>query len=693
MFAREATRKVRRWMTVSLFLCLALGPAWGELPVRDPGRPPFNLTRIPGTQVRNPVSFRDITNVVGTYGEVPGEVGFLLELPAEYSGTIYVGSYPFEKAPAGMDNYGGGADYDYVRFRLTGKLENGTGHIPVHNLFRDKYNSNSWAPGDDTKTVAYRIDLYRNGDHLGFYQSRLSFAATGPDHEHLELEKRLTIVQGPYLAMKRSDRPRQVTIAWETDGACGGEVFIAGPVRTGGRRGAFRSAGTSPRGKRHEVEVGGLRPDSLYEYYVQCERTRSQVYRFRTAPRPGDLPQAVTLAFCSDSREGVGGGERNYMGHNLLMLRRIAIDAYRRGAETLLFGGDLVNGYTSSTEGFELQLKGWKHALAGFWRSRPVYPAMGNHETLLRIYDTGTEEWYGGLALDKWSDDATGVNQYGEQSAEAAFAREFVNPRNGPVPADVRRPTYSENVYKFQYGPVLCVAFNNNYWWTTNESVEKFGGSPEGYIMNDQMEWIEKVLRQAESDRTVRYILLYAQEPIFPCGGHTGDAMWWNGNNNYRAHAVDPESGHVRPTGEGMIQVRNRFWKAVSTSSKVAAVLAGDEHEYHRFLITEKTPVGVMEDDENDDGVIDWAGAEPASPNPHFTYPTWQLTAGTGGAPHYSLQNTPWKKHVEVLSSQPGYILLEADRRGISATFYTVTGQMLDRVENLMDAKRWGRSR
>lgn len=66
--------------------------------------------------------------------------------------------------------------------------------------------------------------------------------------------------------------------------------------------------------------------------------------------------------------------------------------------------------------------------------------------------------------------------------------------------------------------------------------IKNYGGSPEGYIMRDQMEWIERTLEEAKTDPTVKFILLYAQEPVFPCGGHVDDAMWWKGDNNLRAH-------------------------------------------------------------------------------------------------------------------------------------------------------------
>ena len=64
--------------------------------------------------------------------------------------------------------------------------------------------------------------------------------------------------------------------------------------------------------------------------------------------------------------------------------------AYQKGADLFLFGGDLVNGYTSYTEDFRMQLQAWKQAFAGIWRNRPVYPAMGNHKTLVNVFDDGS---------------------------------------------------------------------------------------------------------------------------------------------------------------------------------------------------------------------------------------------------------------------------------------------------------------
>ncbi len=618
-----------------------------DLPVKDGG-------------IRNQVTYDQINNITGPDADGKGMI-IDLEDPT-LMGTVYTGPYPFEA---------GQADMDYFRFRKSSSIVNGTGTLRISDFFKAKYNANNWPEGQGwemTPTIGYRLDLWRMDgadiEHLGFYNSLASFARSGDEYTPLT-----TILQGPFLSMVNSDDPTSVIITWDTDRACRGSVTVA---RNKKMNKAF-TVDESSDGAEHAVEVSGLRPDTRYFYFVSCEtsgagQTVSNRYEFRTAPKAGR--GRVGIAFAGDSREGVGGGERTCMGVNFKILNWIAQDAYRKEADLMIFGGDLVNGYTTDTEDFKLQLTGWKQAVSGFWRSHPVYPGMGNHETLLNTFDDGSHY---GLSMDKWP--------YETSSAETVFADMFYNPENGPEPSDSRRPTYMENVYSFQYGPVFIISFNNNYWWTSNGQVPAYGGSPEGYIMPDQLEWIEQELEKAENNHTVKYVLLYAQEPVWPCGGHVKDAMWWRGNNNIRAYSLNEDTGEVEPAGPGIIEVRNRFWKAVSSSSKVAAVLGADEHEYYRLLIDDKTPVGLPGDDMDGDGILDQYSA-----NPDFVYPTYFVTSGTGGAPYYSREDTPWEP--DVLTSQHGYTLIEADDYKISLKFITVTGQVFDKIDDLMAVKK-----
>ena len=408
-----------------------------------------------------------------------------------------------------------------------------------------------------------------------------------------------------------------------------------------------------------------------------------------TAPKPGTA--AVTFAYLGDSREGVGGGERNFMGLNLETVKYAMRLAYRQGADLLLMAGDLANGYTTSREDFRTQLGAWKQAAGDFWHERPVYVGMGNHESLLRQFENGPQE---GLQKDN--------RPYAEASSEAVFAQEFINPENGPAPADPRRPPYRGNVYAFQYGPVQFIAFNNTYWlnWENGswEGVPRFGGCPEGYIMPDQLEWIKGEVAKAQADPSVKYIVLFADEPLFPNGGHVKDSMWYQGDNQVRAYALQ-ENGPLTPAGPGIIEVRNELLRLACENSKVAAVLGSHEHAYHRTLITNQVPVGDPSRAGENDPAKAGTPADKGATLPDLRYPTWFITSGGAGAPYYSETPTPWnifwkeragafQKRGYYFTSQENLAIFRADRKDISLTVYNASGQVIDRIADLMAVKK-----
>ena len=620
--------------------------------------------------VRNEVTFEQVHRIVGPD---PDNKGLLIDLMDEdLHGTILTGPYPFEA---------GEADYDYARYRLTGPLLRGKGVLSIADMLKEKIKPKEWSSGQSlmTPVLGYRLDLWRTNwkipQHLGFYDGVVAFR-----NEDKGFVKNLTILEGPFVALVCSDTPGSPVIAWQTDEPCKGTVSVY-PAKTGENRDNTKAGelgNVKPKiciepqdSTNHRVNVTGLDAFTEFNYCVECEksdgeRVKSRVYRFRTAPLPGK--GSVSFAFVGDSVRGLGSGERSYMGLNLHSLSRIAADAYRQEANFFLFGGDLVEGYTSEPDDFGFQFRGWKQAMSGFWRTRPVYTGMGNHDSVLNIFGEGKST----ILMDKWP--------YSLESSEAIFHNHFFNPNNGPEPSDTRRPTYKGNVYKFQYGPILIIVLNNTYWWTRDWAISKYGGSPHGYILEDQLEWVERSLINAETDGTVRYVILCAHEPAFPCGGHVKDSMWWGGNNNIRAFSRKDD--FVLPEKLGIIEVRNRLWRAVSGCSKVAAMLTGHEHAYHRTLISNRTPVGLYpEDDTNNDGIL-----ARYSPNPQFLHPTWQITVGTAGAPYYTQEKAPWTP--EIFSSQEGYVLVRADNKRISLKFISLTGQVVDCVDDLMEIKK-----
>jgi len=469
-----------------------------------------------------------------------------------------------------------------------------------------------------------------------------------------------TILDGPYVTMVSSDDPTSADIVWETDESCYGEIITGSAT--------YSQDGDT---KKHVVRMTGLSPDTDYEYTVRCEAsdgrdTFSNTYTMRTAPAKGQ--GTVRFAFASDSRPSSAPlGDWNRMGVNAHIFSEVVSGAYENDADFFIFGGDLITGMTTKTEDYILQFKGWKQIVAPFWRSRPVYTGMGNHEGLWNLDASFT-------ALDKWP--------YETDSGEAVFAAEFYNPSDGPVPSDPRRPTYKENVYSFQYGSTMVISLNNTYW----VGGATLGGSPWGYMMADQLEWLENTMARADSDPTVETVFAFMHSPVFPSMRHAGGAMFQGGDNNMRAYTKNAETGELEPEAMGIIEVRNRLWKALAGSSKVAAVFTGDEHAYHRTLITSSTPVGIYPDDDTDgDGVLD-----KFSPNPEFTYPVWHITCGGGGAPYVAnleSEAVPWEP-VRVTSNY-GYLLIQAEGDKASLEFIgNSVGEVMDQVDDLMEVKK-----
>jgi hypothetical protein len=259
----------------------------------------------------------------------------------------------------------------------------------------------------------------------------------------------------------------------------------------------------------------------------------------------------------------------------------------------------------------------------------------------------------------------------------------MIQPTNGPK-AGPGRPPYDENVYSFQYGIVKVVVINTNYWFTSHNRIPELGGSPGGYILPDQMEWIRGEVGKSEKDPTIRYILVMMHSPAFPGGGHVDGGMWHRGNNNDRAFQFSERQ--TVPLGPGLVDVRNEFWKIASTGKKVAVVLSSDEHNYQRSLITSKTPTGIpAKDDLNGNGILDDGVF---SPNPEYKFPTWFVVSGGAGAPYYTRESAPWSGSSRFFTPQAHFILFRADDSRISMEVYSTDGQLLDKVEDLMKVKR-----
>ena len=514
--------------------------------------------------------------------------------------------------------------------------------------------------------IVYRIELFDPRINAArFYDRRFRYKRDGKPKIGTYTTG-VTLTDGPFVDVVTDG---SVVISWETDGASNGSVFINDTE--------FASTEIA---RHHEVRVTGLRSDTQYAYLVRysADGGVTQAYSLRTAPAPGSQ-RPFKFGFMSDSRGGVGGGERSQNGVNARDLAQFAVALYNKGADLICFGGDLINGYTSDIRDFESQLETWKKFVQPVAARIPIYEAMGNHEQVGNYYkvrDPVKKNAYFLVFSDR----------EGEESAEACFAREFVNPEGSvygfgapelevlPFGSGETRtgPNYIENLYAFNYGNCHFVSLNSNYWGTGQRSVagssrkyadkeannialKHLGGNREGYMLSNQLEWLNRDLQAAQDDTNVDWVFIYLHEPAFPNGGHVRDAMYW-GTPGKGEHGGYNEPGGL--LGD-VIDMRNRFWTIVSRYDKVLVVLCGDEHNYSRTYI---------------DSTI----------YPDYRFPVWQIISGGYGAPYYVQdKSVPWVEKVESFAISKHYCLFTVDGNQVSLTVYSDTGQILDHVENL----------
>ena len=105
-----------------------------------------------------------------------------------------------------------------------------------------------------------------------------------------------------------------------------------------------------------------------------------------------------------------------------------------------------------------------------------------------------------------------------------------------------------------------------------------------------QLTWLRDDLMSARA-RGIEHLFVLGHEPGFPCGGHAGDAMYWNG----KIPAVNA--------------MRTRFWTILG-EAEVVAYLCGDEHNYSRLRVDKDLVPGMAR-------------------------PVWQIVSGGAGAPFH----------------------------------------------------------
>ena len=540
-------------------------------------------------------------------------------------GTFTYGLIPYGKAP-----------HPLPVFRFTSPLNSGKVTTNVKRDFRYPYDFVGWEENKGF-TLGYRLT-----DEKGMivFDGEVSVEGTGP------FKVIPTVYEGPYV---NNISATEAVIWYETSEPVISALSINNKV--------MKDAAPVTH---HEFNVSGLTPGTKYDYTVKVA-SLSQTYHITTAPKAGSRKPFI-FAYTSDSRHATGSGERMIYGANAYIMKKMAALSYQQGTAFVQFTGDMINGYLSNKEEQLVQYTNWKKSIEPFWHYMPFYVGQGNHEALGYVFKDkdGAQKAF----IDKFP--------YDTQSAESAFRDAFVNPENGPLSEDnnqydpnpdkVDFPSYIENVFHYTYDNVAMIVLNSDYWYapTLNRNSSTSGGL-HGYLMDNQMDWLRKIIKGFEEDPSIDHIFVTQHTPVFPNGGHSGDDMWYNGNNEKRPYIAG------KPVQKGIIERRDEYLDIlINQSKKVVAILTGDEHNYNRLQLTREVPIYP----EN---------------YPHkklnVSRSVYQINNGASGAPYYGQERMPWSAFTKSFSVENAVCLFYVE--GESITMKVLNPDTLSQIDQI----------
>lgn len=525
------------------------------------------------------------------------------------TGTMYFGLIPY-----------GDSKHPHPVYRRSVQIRNGKTVIDIMKTLRGRYDMVAWEK-TGKGVLGYRVINTRGSiiydGIVGFsYDSTFSVD--------------LTVLEGPFINILTASG---ATISFKTNRKIISSVLIDGKE--------FKDDIET---FDHEILISGLQADTEYTYLVKYGEN-TQEYSFRTTPKEGSRKPFV-FGYASDCRGGVGGGERNIYGHNGYMVKKIMALSAANSIRFLQFTGDVIGGYSINKEDIQIQYSNFKRTISPFACYFPLVVAMGNHEALIHTFTEPKNDLW--VTVDKFP--------FESESSEYVFGKNFVNPLNGPESEDgseydpdqnnIDFPSYKENVFYYTYDNVAMVVLNSNYLYAPSKNyIPLTSGNLHGYIMDNQLKWLEKTLRKFEKADHIDHVFVTVHTPAFPNGGHVRDDMYYNGNNNYRPYIAG------KPVKKGIIERRDEFLNIlINKNKKTVALLTGDEHNYAKLKLETDTKIYP----EN-------------YPNKKIKLKRtfWQINNGAAGAPYYAQEKTPWSDWVSGFTTQNALVLFYVDDKSI----------------------------
>ena len=491
--------------------------------------------------------------------------------------------------------------------------------------------------------IVYTLELYDPQAACAFlYEGVFRFV---PDNDKFRLVP--CIIDGPFITKVTSN---SAEVFFTTD------VPVVTVITVTEFSGEFKTSyKESNKNKIHAIALKELASDKKYNYTIEIDGAKYKTSPFRTAPT---IDNGNNFSFCymGDSRMGVGSGHENYSGVNRKALENAMIEAKKQDSRFVLFGGDLISGYSSSHFYMQIQYEQFKRSAGFVGHMIPIYPCVGNHEIIGETYKANINGTQYYLTKDSEGDD----------SSEALFASQFNNFEDS-FPAkektgDKQGPSYKGTVYSFDYGNCHIAVMNTEYWYrlirpndasVINKALAQYGGNRNGYIMENQMNWLSDDLKNARN-RGIKHIVIMFHEPVFPNSSHTHDSMFWGIKENGKWIGLNDKNLILGDVGD----MRDRFLKIVS-DNKVLAIVCAHEHGYNRLKIdstlskTVKTPI-------------------------------WQITSAGAGAPYATQDLTmPWASKLMNFCEDHNIVIfnINGDKAGFKVI--SSSGDTIDQSDDL----------
>ena len=557
----------------------------------------------------------DIRNVLASYEGVATGVkeGIQFDFKdKEFSGTLYFGLIHFNDSKYPLPVYRS----------KTVKIVNGRVLVNFKYL-KGNYDMTGW---EESKkgTIGYRV-VSSQGKFL--YDGKVSFLGNGP------FQVVNTIVSGPFINLLQ---PNSVTISFVSSEESIWFIQINNQI--------FKDKKAT---KNHEIKIEGLSPETSYSYTLKYGNLE-QKYTFKTNPLPGSRKE-FSFAYTSDSRGGAGGGERNFNGTNAYMVKKIMAVSAQKKVGFVQVTGDIIGGYKSSEGEMLLQYRNYTNAIEPFAHSLPIVTQMGNHEAYVKSFRDKERKYH--IRVDNFP--------YATNSSETLFASVFTNPKNGPKSEDNNKfdpdrskidfPPYDENVFYYTYDNVAMINLNSNYWYTPSmRNIPINGGNIHGYVMDNQLKWLKQTLETLEKNKNIDHVFVTIHTPFFPNSAHIEDDMWYGGNNMPRPWIAGKE------VDKGIIERRDEMLDLmINKSSKVVALLTGDEHNYCKTKIGPNTVIYPKDYPEK---------------KIRLKRTIYQVNNGAAGAPYYAQRDVPWTPFTTGFTTQN------------AVCFFTVKGSKIKMV-------------